>query len=171
MVKKELSLLFIMALFSGTLLSQNEDQQGKSETANFITGQTDRMHLQNDSLFNAAFKQEYSQYDPDQRILKKVEPEIYMTSVTIVLGTWCSDSREQVPRFYKILDNLNYNSDMIQVIGVDKNKQAGNHNIEELRIEKVPTFIFYQNGREIGRIIETPQVTIEKDILKILEQK
>jgi hypothetical protein len=33
----------------------------------------------------------------------------------------------------------------------------------------VPTIIFYENGKELGRIVESPEKTLETDILKILE--
>jgi uncharacterized protein (DUF1015 family) len=39
----------------------------------------------------------------------------------------------------------------------------------ELEIEKVPTFIVYRNGEEIGRIIETPIKSMEEDLYEILK--
>ena len=35
-------------------------------------------------------------------------------------------------------------------------------------IEYVPTFIFYREDKEIGRIIETPILSLEEDMLAIL---
>jgi hypothetical protein len=37
-----------------------------------------------------------------------------------------------------------------------------------LNIFKVPTFIFYKDGKEIGRYVEYARVSLEKDILKIV---
>ena len=42
---------------------------------------------------------------------------------------------------------------------------------EGLRIELVPTIIFYKDGSEIGRIVETPVESMEKDLLKIIEKQ
>ena len=39
---------------------------------------------------------------------------------------------------------------------------------EGLKIELVPTIIFYKDGYEIGRIVETLTESLEKDLLKIL---
>lgn len=48
-------------------------------------------------------------------------------------------------------------------------KKAEGFDIDQFIIERVPTFIFYKNESEIGRIIETPVETLEKDILNILK--
>jgi len=63
---------------------------------------------------------------------------------------------------------VNYDTRHVELICVDKNKSAGQTNIESLNIELVPTMIFYKNDQEIGRIIETPQITLEKDILNFI---
>jgi hypothetical protein len=36
-----------------------------------------------------------------------------------------------------------------------------------MNIERVPTFIFKRGGEEIGRIIETPDESLEADMLKL----
>jgi len=41
--------------------------------------------------------------------------------------------------------------------------------IDNLDIKRVPTFIIYENGEEIGRIIETPKKSLEKDLEKIVK--
>ena len=37
-------------------------------------------------------------------------------------------------------------------------------------IEKAPTFIVYINGQERGRIIETPQKSVEEDLIDIINR-
>ncbi len=91
------------------------------------------------------------------------------TDITIVLGTWCHDSQEQVPRFYRIMDEAKIADDVISVICVDGNKTGGELDIERLGIELVPTFIFYRKGEELGRIIETPEVSLEADMWEIIK--
>jgi len=87
------------------------------------------------------------------------------------MGTWCSDSRREVPRFYKILDSLNFPSAKVKLIMVDRKKEAAEVNIASLNIELVPTMIIYNDGLEIGRIVETPKETLEKDLAAILTKK
>jgi hypothetical protein len=40
--------------------------------------------------------------------------------------------------------------------------------VEELKVERVPTFIFYRDGKEIGRIIENPKTSLIEDFLEIV---
>ena len=35
---------------------------------------------------------------------------------------------------------------------------------------RIPTFIVEQKGKEIGRIVERPQVTLEADLVNILQE-
>jgi thiol-disulfide isomerase/thioredoxin len=88
--------------------------------------------------------------------------------ITLVMATWCGDSKEWVPRFYKILDELNFNYKNLTLISVDRDKKAAGTEVETLNIERDPTFIFYNKKTELGRIIEVPVDLLEKNMLKIL---
>lgn len=123
-----------------------------------------------DTAFKDWFDEQYTNYQPDYDVLDKLEGKLDDISITIVMGTWCSDSREQIPSFYKILDELNYSSEKITLISVDRKKKGLSDEADNLNIELVPTIIFYRNGNEIGRIIETPQESLEKDMLEILSK-
>jgi thiol-disulfide isomerase/thioredoxin len=85
------------------------------------------------------------------------------------MGSWCSDSRREVPRFYKILDRLKFDQNKLTLFCVDRSKKDSADDTSKLNIESVPTFIFYRKEKEIGRIIESPKETLEKDIQKIVE--
>lgn len=123
-----------------------------------------------DTAFKDWFDEQYTNYQPDYDVLDKLEGKLDDISITIVMGTWCSDSREQIPSFYKVLDELNYSSEKITLISVDRKKKGLSDEADNLNIELVPTIIFYRNGNEIGRIIETPQESLEKDMLEILSK-
>jgi thiol-disulfide isomerase/thioredoxin len=117
--------------------------------------------------FSKYFFSEYKNYSPEKEVIDLLKYKIFDCSITIVLGTWCSDSREQVPKLFRILDELDYNTEHLTIISVDKKKSAG-YDISGLGITRVPTFIFIKDGDEKGRITETPTLTIEKDIYNIL---
>lgn len=122
--------------------------------------------------FAISYDQEYSNYKPDEQIINELKNKVMGVKCTLLLGTWCGDSKEQVPRFFKILDLLSNPIPDIKIIAVDRNKEAPEINInEQYKIEKVPTFIFYRDSTEIGRIIETPIETLERDLLNIVNFK
>ena len=85
------------------------------------------------------------------------------------MGTWCSDSRENVPSFFKLIDYLNIKDKNIDLIGLDVNKENPNGDEITYEIINVPTFIFYKKDKEINRIVEITLESFEKDILKILD--
>ena len=119
--------------------------------------------------FNEWFQTEYDNYIVDTETLSLINQEaLDSLEITIVLGTWCSDSRREFPRFYKILEHLNYMFDDLTIIAVNRTKEAENTPVYKLTIELVPTIIFYKQGTEIGRIIESPVFSLEKDIQEIL---
>ena len=122
----------------------------------------------NDTSFSWWFKSNYSMYEVDSTSLAKIADKIKNTDITIVMGTWCSDSRTLVPEFYKILDYLNYLSDKVKLIMVDRDKKGRDDEVADLNIKLVPTIIFYKDGKEEGRIIEAPAETLEKDMVRIL---
>lgn len=111
----------------------------------------------------------YTAYQPAQEIMADLmglgKDDL---TITIVLGTWCPDSRREVPHFLKITDLWGFPRDKIRFIGVDINKVAPLEDYLNLGIERVPTFIFYENNIEKGRIIEVPVTSLEQDTRDIL---
>ena len=88
--------------------------------------------------------------------------------VETFIGTWCKDSQREVPRFYKIFDQLSLDPGAMRLIMLDRDKKSG-RNIEDGKdVDHVPTFIFLKNGTEIGRIVESPIESLEEDIFNIL---
>ncbi|HMN23888.1 MAG TPA: thioredoxin family protein [Ignavibacteriaceae bacterium] len=124
--------------------------------------------LVNDSTFNNTWTSEYESYKPDYEILDSLKRKLEDINIKIVFRSTCSDSREQLPRFFKILIELNYNLNSITLIGINREKHGLSNEAEGLDIQFVPTIIFYKDGIEIGRIVETPYESLEKDLLKIL---
>jgi thiol-disulfide isomerase/thioredoxin len=89
-------------------------------------------------------------------------------TIKIVMGTWCPDSRREVPRFIRVLNAVNFSPDKIRMIGVDNEKNSPIENYDSLDIQRVPTFIIYKNNIEVGRIIENPTTSLEQDMVNIL---
>jgi len=54
------------------------------------------------------------------------------------------------------------------MFAVDRDKKAGDCAIDYLKIELVPTIIFYKQDTEIGRIVESPQTSLEEDMVDII---
>jgi len=88
--------------------------------------------------------------------------------IKIVMGSWCPDSRREVPRFMRVLEHWQFPIANVTFIGVDDAKLSPVGEYINLNIERVPTFIIYENNFEVGRIIENPKTSLEQDIVNIL---
>ncbi|MFL6291415.1 MAG: TlpA family protein disulfide reductase [Thermoanaerobaculia bacterium] len=139
--------------------------QAKPEEKPVLVGETTRERIEAAPEWAAAKAE--SQPDPEaSRALASVPPG---AEVTIFLGTWCGDSRREVPRFWKALDLAG--SDVpfaIHYIGVDRQKKEPAAPVTNNDIRYVPTFLVHREGREVGRIVEESPHGIEKDLLALL---
>jgi hypothetical protein len=115
------------------------------------------------------FLKGFNEYQPVGEVIRKLAlTDKDDLSIRIVLGTWCPDSRREVPRFMKIIDLLQFPAERVVFVGVDNTKMAPVGGYDTLGIERVPTFIFMKNKVETGRIIENPVTSLEQDMLNIL---
>lgn len=166
-MKKNLFIISILLMTVFNLYAQdNQRITDPKDGQEILSGSVTR-----DGLISMGdwFQEEYNLYTPDAIVVEHLQfhkddyPWIF-----IVLGTWCGDSREQVPHFFKILDQMNYPADHIYMVAVDRDKKAKDFCIGDYDIKLVPTFIFSRQGDEIGRITETPTETLERDFMNIL---
>ncbi|MBA4321444.1 MAG: thioredoxin [Odoribacter sp.] len=121
---------------------------------------------------SAWFISGYDEYQINTEPLNKLlEISNDNLTIKIVLGTWCPDSRREVPKFIRILDIWRFPVSKVNFIGVDNAKLSPVGEYESLVIQRVPTFIIYKNNIEVGRIIENPVTSLEQDMVNILALK
>lgn len=142
--------------------------QTKPDERPVIVGETTREQIE--AAPEWATAEVESRPDPEaSKALASVPPG---AEVTVFLGTWCGDSRREVPRFWKALDLAKgAGTDMpftIHYIGVDRQKKEPAAPVTDNDIRYVPTFLVHREGREVGRIVEESPHGIEKDLLALL---
>ncbi len=125
---------------------------------------------------NAEFKwfdEKYESYLTNDKIIKKLKKELKNYTVKVFFGSWCGDSKRNLPIFYKVLDEADFPKENLDVIAVDRKKeaykQAPNREEKGLNIHRVPTFVIYKKGKEVNRIVEYPKETFERDLLAIVK--
>ncbi|MGE5432685.1 MAG: thioredoxin family protein [Syntrophomonadaceae bacterium] len=164
--------LFILLFFTAVLTLNAQENKLKSVTdektgRQMLVGVANRSAFQ-DTSYSRWFNPEYDNYRVKTKDLAGLSDKIKDYGITIVMGTWCSDSHREIPRFYKILDTLKYPGSKVKLIMVDKKRKDLSGEVDSLNIELVPTIIFYKDGKEEGRITEAPQETLEKDTFNIV---
>lgn len=159
-----LSLLaFVSLKAQDSLRTVTDEKSGKP----MLVGLAQRSAFQ-DTSYAKWFNPEYEEYHVKTKDLDDIAGQLKDFNITIVMGTWCSDSHREVPRFYKILDTLKYPESKVKLIMVDRNRKGLSGETDSLNIKAVPTIIFYSNGIEKGRIVEAPDETLEKDTYNIV---
>ena len=169
---KKVTLLLILIFFSCKNPSTKSNE--KDETIDDIEyvdliGSFNRTDLNKDP-YRSWFLENYENYELDLETASKLKKLINRKiKIKVIMGTWCSDSRDNVPGFFKLMDHIKFRKRNIELIGLDVDKKNPNEDELQYEIINVPTFIFYNNDKEINRIVELTIESLEKDILKILD--
>ena len=163
---KKFTFLILTAMIFSCNSSINTKKSGPEEYTDII-GVFERKELSNNPHAEW-FNQNYSDYNLDKETLNKLKPLFENIEITVFMGTWCSDSRKEIPVFFKLIDKLRINENSIELIGMTLEKTTPDSLELNQNLINVPTFIFKKDGKEINRIVEFPLETIEKDILEIL---
>tara|TARA_Y100000815_G_C13302091_1_gene484988 strand:+ start:168 stop:734 length:567 start_codon:yes stop_codon:yes gene_type:complete len=132
-----------------------------------LVGKIKRKDLESEQ-FGLWFNPKYEEYTVDSTRIDAIKKGLKGVDITLFMGTWCGDSKRETPRVYKILDAADYDSKKVDLIAVTRAKDTPEHYEEGLNITNVPTIIFKKDGKELGRIVEYPIESLEKDMLKIL---
>lgn len=169
---RKFTFLILFILLCSLLQAQDKWKTVTDEKSGrqMLIGEISREALK-DTSFSWWFDSEYEGYAVKSKELEGVEDRIKDYDITIVMGTWCSDSRREVPRFLKILDTLKYPEGKLKILSVDRKRKALNSEADSMKIELVPTFILSKGGKESGRITEAPVETLETDLNNIISGK
>ncbi len=168
-MNKNYLIFFILFMISTNSISQsiNNVITDPARNREVLIDILDRDGLQTGEM-GVHYADFYESYVSKNEIIESLKTMVQDVNVTIVLASWCGDSKQQVPAFLKVLDQIGFNENNLLMIGVDFEKNAREIDVEVFNISRVPTFIFYRDEKEIGRIIESPVETLEEDFLKIV---
>jgi hypothetical protein len=102
--------------------------------------------------------------------LLAVEPG---ATVTVYLGTWCSDSKRELPRLWRALDDAGVFDETelpfeLEYVAVDRDKVEPAGRAAAAGLDYVPTFVVTRGGEEVGRMVEQSVPGIEHDLLALL---
>lgn len=89
-------------------------------------------------------------------------------SITVYLGTWCDDSKLELARFWRAVDDAGYFDIDVVYHAVDRGDRRPPELVAERGLHWVPTFIVERDGQEVGRVVESSRGAIERDVLELL---
>ncbi len=117
------------------------------------------------------FDESYNAYELDQKTIKKLRKYSEGIQIKVFMNVWCHDSHREVPQLYKVLEAINFDVNNLQVIALNRVKKAPGNPQEGYDIKRTPTLIFFKDGKQIGRYVEKPRNSLEKDLLRIFSGK
>jgi hypothetical protein len=179
-MKRIISFLWVICLGIHFLSCSPKIKSGKAvlnleklddEGRPMLIGPSSRERLEQ-APFGDWFNPNYTGYTVDSGIVKHLRPLIPGKQFLIFMGTWCGDSRREVPRIFKILDCCGVSPTQIRLVTLsdlqNEYKQSPGHEERNLDIHRVPDLLVFDGKKEIGRIVESPVYSLEKDLQAIL---
>ena len=111
------------------------------------------------------FKRNYDAYE----VTAKIDGLPADLKVKILFGTWCHDSEREVPRMLKLLAASGVKEGNISLISLDIRKEEPEGRAKAMGVRFTPTFVFFSEGAELGRIIERPIVDLAHDVTALVK--
>ena len=127
-----------------------------------------------DYLFNSKntkwFPKNYDSYKSDIYLSENNFDNIDNFIIELYMGVTCHDSEREIPRLIKILDEINFPDNQLNIFLLKRDKTSDYEYEKGKNITNTPTIIFYKDSIEINRIVEFPIETLERDIYKIINE-
>lgn len=115
---------------------------------------------------------EMAAYTPDAKAVAALKAVDKDAKLTLIFGTWCGDSKYYVPRLLRALKEAGNDRLQVKLVGVDNQFHEPVDTVQPRQLTNVPTVIIERDGRETGRIVETPAIdSIEQDLVDLLNGK
>ncbi|WP_299101807.1 thioredoxin family protein [uncultured Winogradskyella sp.] len=172
-MKTNIITIIIIALFTFQINAQLNTEIIEEGETPFLLGKINKKGLEGEN-YKSWFTSNYNNYEPNSEIIDKISSKLKTYNIQLFMGTWCGDSKQEVPKLYRVLEACNFPMEQLTVIAVsrkpDMYKQSPQHEEAGLNIHRVPTIIFYKNNIEVNRIVEHPIDSFEEDIKNIITE-
>lgn len=161
---------FTLVIFSTIVLSllsacsNNSAEHTKEKSHAMAIGTISQQKLLSEY---STFKHSYQAFHLSDSDIALVNTWPSNVHVKVFFGSLCHDSQREVPRFIKLTEQNKQVS--YQLIGVDHDKFEPSGSAKNHKITHTATFVVYLNGKEIGRIVERPKVSLVVDISAMLQ--
>jgi len=116
------------------------------------------------------------EYTPNDAAVSVLEKNLPSYQLLIFVGTWCGDTKDLLPKLFKVLQQANIATDDLMMVGMDREKttitREGKRLVRKYKAKSLPTFVVIDgNGDEVGRIVESANKNVEEDLVAIISHK
>ena len=169
-MKSAFTLTFLLLIYVNVMAQHKSDFDTSTDPQNgslVLKGEISFGDLRNKHSFSW-YDKGRDEYSPTPNTIEYLKQHLDNYDIIVFMGTWCSDSKELIPKFVKTLEVANYPRDKVTIYGVDREKSTKTGVEKQYQITLVPTIILLKDGKEIGRITETVTNSIEADLKVII---
>ena len=106
-MKNFIIVIIVSHFFTSCSTTMNQAVYDKQSKTKMLVGLSNRGGLQQDS-FSVWFNKEYGAYALNNEAVQVINNDSKNLSIKLFMGTWCGDSRREVPRIYQILDAADF---------------------------------------------------------------
>jgi thiol-disulfide isomerase/thioredoxin len=108
----------------------------------------------------------------DEAAVKAFKNNASKFDVVVFGGTWCHDTQNLLPVFYRLINKSGYPENKITLIALDRAKTGPDDVTKTYNVTNVPTFIILHDGKEVGRVVEYGKTgQIDKELGEIVTKE
>ena len=124
-----------------------------SSNTKILKGLISRTIIESDTSFKW-FKQNMQLGQANANAVEAFKQNGSKFQMIIFVGTWCEDTQNLLPVFYRLVNKSGYDENNITLVAVDREKTTLDNLHKAFSIADVPTFIVMKDGKEVGRVVE-----------------
>ena len=165
-MKQAIALVCFMVIGFSILICQERTPAENEKKTEIIYGKVTLAEVLDGS---PDWRDKANEYMPQPSAIEFLVQIALPAKIEIYFGHWCSDSVNNVPKFLKIMElaaNPAFEMEFWSVEKMKKGEKRGPVNNRQLKA--IPTFVVFVEGEEVGEIIENPIVSIEEDLVTII---
>jgi len=150
--------VFLFAL-TGTIYFSNVNAQTPYTSAvdgsnvTVLNGIVTKYALENSKAFGW-YATNQSTYKTDMSVINAMEAAKNKVQFIVFGGTWCEDTQNILPKFFKIQEQSGFPDNNISLFAMDRTKKTLGNIGDAFKITNVPTIIVMKDGKEAGRVVE-----------------
>lgn len=155
-MRKIFTTLTILTIFISTAHAQIRSYEISKDPENgekTLKGLLTRADIENDTAFKW-FKNNMKFGSADAAAVAAFRQHASDIQLVVFGGTWCEDTQNLLPVFYRLIDKSSFPDSSITLIGVDRPKTTLYDLHKAFNATKAPTFIVLKDGKEVGRVEE-----------------
>jgi hypothetical protein len=130
-----------------------------------LKGKIEMKTLISDSAY-AWFYTGVNKYQPNDNMVNYLKANRDKFNVVALIGTWNEQSRQLLPKLYKVMIMAGAPEQQVLIFGADEKLDTGAP--QDYKLKRLPTFIVMREGKELGRITGEVSESVESDLARIL---